>query len=933
LLKRLRLEGYHRLEKVTIERVYRLEGIDHSEAVRLLPIFCHPGFETTSSQSFLRAEDGPLVEIGYQRAVTDPELPSILRAAESLGVTDLSWARIFHRYQFSGADAETAREIAERHLFNPQVQVILEPDEEWETLRPHGHTGPVERIALEGLDDDALVRLSDDRRLFLDVSQMKALKGIAATMGRSLTDAEIEMFAQTWSDHCFHTTWKSLGLLKALSKATSDIAHPLVLSAFEDNAGVMAFYDGWALTLKGETHNSPTAVSPYGGIMTKHGGVIRDTLGCGLGAWPIGGSTVMGLGDPALAWNRVPKGALHPKTILIQSIRGTADYTNPMGIPMMFPVYRFHPGYTGKCFALGHSVGLIPETAAAKGRPRPGDIAVLIGGLTGRDGLHGATVSSASMTHETADVDAAHVQIGHPIEERKFMEAIPVLRDAGCLAAVTDLGAAGLSSAAGEMGSETGVWINLARVSLKTEGLMPWEIWISESQERMLAAVPPEKLDEALRILERYEVRASVIGWFTDTRRCQVVHDPSRKAEPGKERGSAFVVDLSFEDLRKGCPLPDIRPVKPSPSAASPQPAPLRSEAEWLDAVDGVLSHINCCDQSSAGTQFDSTVQGITVTGPYGGHDGRMPNDTWIAAPLRGRPSGVVASLSFVPFWGDVGDPAGFVKLTMAEAITRLVAAGVARTDIVLCDNFYTPRITLRTAWTLKTMVEACCELSRAFGTPFISGKDSSSGTFVGEDGTRIEVPPTLCVFALGRMPDVRRQVPKPFQKTGNALLMAGPLSGELGGSVYWDTKGIRGTRLPDPDPAELIRTWDALAGLHGREDLAAASAVGEGGLARRLFEMALGSGMGCRVDLGPLQKAIGTGFAEAALFAEMAGAVLIEVPAGRAETVAREIRAVPVGTVCDDPVLLFRTGALEFKLDVETLAEAWAKPFRGVAL
>ncbi|MCK4822786.1 phosphoribosylformylglycinamidine synthase, partial [bacterium] len=381
-----------------IERVFRLEGIDKEEAIQLKTLFCNPSTETLSTHSDLDESAGPIIEVGYQRAVTDPELPSIVRGAKSFKIANLDWVRISHRYQFLGIGEKISHQIVERYLFNPQVQLIISSKEKWDTLKPQGATGPVEDIDLKGLTADELLLLSENRRLFLNVDQMQVLQDISERIQRPLTDAEVEMFAQTWSDHCFHTTWKSLGLLQALWDATIAINHPLVLSVFEDNAGAMDFYEGWALTIKGETHNSPSAVSPYGGIMTKHGGVIRDTLGCGQGAWPIGGSTVMGLGDPRMHWKDVPRGALHPKTVLVESIRGTADYTNPMGIPMMFPVYRFHPGYTGKCFALGHSIGLIPSNRAKKGHPKPGDLAILIGGLTGRDGLHGATVSSSSMT-------------------------------------------------------------------------------------------------------------------------------------------------------------------------------------------------------------------------------------------------------------------------------------------------------------------------------------------------------------------------------------------------------------------------------------------------------------------------------------------------------------------------------------------------------
>jgi phosphoribosylformylglycinamidine synthase len=889
-----------------------------------------------TSHTTLIEADGPILEVGYQRAVTDPELPSILRGARALGVNELQWVRIAHRYQFQGIEPSEAEQIVTRYLYNPQVQILISPRDEWKTLKPRGEAGPVERISLTGLDKKKLLELSEERRLFLNADQMKALQQISTTIGRDLTDAEVEMFAQTWSDHCFHTTWKSLGLLQALWDTTMEIAHPLVLSVFEDNAGAVSFYEGWALTIKGETHNSPSAVSPYGGIMTKHGGVIRDTLGCGQGAWPIGGTTIMGLGDPRMSWADVPKGALHPKTILVESIRGTADYTNPMGIPMMFPVYRFHHGYTGKCFALGHSIGLIPDKRALKGHPRPGDFAVLIGGLTGRDGLHGATVSSSSMTSETATVDAAHVQIGQPIEERKFMEAIPVLRNTDCLRAITDLGAAGLSSAAGEMGSETGVWINLAWVPLKTEGMHPWEIWISESQERMLLCVSPDKIKEALSILERYEVPASIVGIFTNTNRCQVVFDDSDDLKPTDlppvpELSGQTVVDLDFEHLRRGCPLPDISVNKPQTTSKPFAPVPLKTESQWISAIRNVLGHLNICDQSVAGFQFDSTVQGMTVVGPYGGINGRMPNDIWVSAPVRGKPFGAAAAVGFNPFYGDI-DPAGMAKLMILEPVAKLISAGVDPGDIVLCDNFYTPRVTPEVGSKLKDMVLTCCDISRKLSMPFISGKDSSSGTFIGEDGKRVDIPPTLAVMALGRMPDVGKIISKPWKNPGNSLLLIGPISAELGGTVYADTKGERGDRLPDP-PIDALKTfWQALKPLQNKGIILSASAISEGGLIRRLFEMALGGDLGCEIDLADITDRLRAETPETGLFAEMIGALLVEVAGANAVYLIENFDAVPVGRVVEDPAITINTGGMTISLPMEELVSVWEKPFQEAA-
>jgi len=933
LCRRLQNEGYHELKNIRIERVYRLENISEKQTNTLYPLLCNPTVEQLSDQSMLNPENGPVFEVGYQRAVTDPELPSIIRGAESLNIDTLSWARIAHRYQFIGLNEQKAGEIVMHYLYNPQVQILIQPGEIWDSLRPRGETGPVESIHLHDLNNDALMQLCENRRLFLNLAQMKALQQIADRLDRDLTDAEVEMFAQTWSDHCFHTTWKSLKLLDMLQQATLKIDHPLILSMFEDNAGVMDFYDGWALTIKGETHNSPSAVSPYGGIMTKHGGVIRDTLGCGQGAWPIGGSTVMGLGDPRMSWSEVPEGALHPKTILLDAIRGTADYCNPMGIPMMFPLYQFHPGYTGKCFALGHSIGLLPSKRAAKGRPRPGDLMILIGGNTGRDGLHGATVSSSSMTSHTATVDAAHVQIGHPIQERKFMEAIPRLREQNCLIAITDLGAAGLSSAAGEMGSETGAWINLASVPLKTEGMHPWEIWISESQERMLLCVPPEKISLSLNLLNRFEVPAAIIGKFTNTHRCQVIFDPNcttgiQNLPLCPDLSGECVVDLNFKDLRKGCPLPQIDIQKPEKTEDEFLPEDLRTAAQVQSAARKVLAHLNCCDQSSAGTQFDSTVQGNTVLGPYGGLNGRMPNDLWVSAPIRGKPFGAAASIAFHPFYGDV-DPPGMARLSMLEAIAKLVGAGISYRDIVLCDNFYTPRVTPDVAYQLTQMVKTCCDLSIQLGIPFISGKDSSSGTFINRENQRIDVPPTLCVMAMGRIPNVRQLVTKPFKKSGNHLYLVGPVSGQLGGSIYLDTLGHRGTHLPDPNTDQLIALWKKIAVFQKKGMIRSIAPLGGGGLAVRLFEMAMGSEKGCRIDLNPLLERLPDHRVDAALFAEMIGSWIIEIDPDYAVETETDLPAVFLGTVDRMNHITLKWKREALVLEIPELIQIWEQPFR----
>jgi phosphoribosylformylglycinamidine synthase II len=909
-----RRHGYSALSGLTIERVFWLEGNVNLE--RLLPLLVNPLYQVSAPQSQLDPSRGPIVEIAYRPAVTDPETPSILAGARALGETGLEFARLSRRYQFTGLDEAEARKLAARFLYNKVVERVRDPREVVATLRPTGTPDPVHTISLLGLSDAQLIELSKTCSWYAPLSQMKALQAHEAAQGRSHTDAEIEILAQSWSDHCYHTTWKGLGLLKRLSDATARINHPLVVSSFKDNAGGIEFYEDWVVTIKGETHNFPSSIAPFGGIATKHGGVIRDSLGFGKGGYPIGGTTIMGTMDPRMPEDAVPPGALHPQLIVTESIRATAYYMNPMGIPMMHPIYRIHPGYA-KCFALGHSVGLIPARYAVKDPPQPGDVALLIGGETGRDGIHGATASSTGMTGETLEKESTAVQIGHPITERRFTSAIPVLRDAELIRSITDLGAGGISCAAGEMGSETGVCLDLDNVPLKDRSLTAWEILLSESQERMLIAVPPEKLAEAETILDRYEVAHSILGHFTDTNRLEAYWQGQK------------VVDLEMSFLWESCPIDSIAVAEPRPQLAPlsiPEP---QTAAEWSKAVQRVLTHYHCAEQLAAGSRFDTTVQGRTAVGPYGGKNQRMPTNIYVSAPLRGKTYGVITTVAYNPFYGEIS-PAAMARLMMIEGVTKAVVAGADYHEMALCDNFYTPRVRPEMAWHLQQMVETIADLSVELGIPFISGKDSSSGTMESA-GRKIDVPQTLVVSVLGRVPDVKQIVTKEFKRPGNRLVLVGRFDpNALGGSVYADCYGQRGDRLFDAYDAAAIRiVWDTLLRLHSEGGYVSGSAIAEGGMLLRLFEAAFGSGLGARIEI---DSSVG-GRKDGLLFGEFVGSVLLEVPPGRNldESLAGIPHQVVGEVIAESELVLAADGAIAWQEPISTLAEGWAKTFREV--
>jgi len=388
-------------------------------------------------------------------------------------------------------------------------------------------------------------------------------------------------------------------------------------------------------------------------------------------------------------------------------------------------------------------------------------------------------------------------------------------------------------------------------------------------------------------------------------------------------------VDLEMAFLWEACPI-DPLPVAPPRRSLPPLQIPdPHSEAEWASAVRGALGHYHCADQGAAGCRFDTTVQGRTAIGPYAGQNHRMPTNIYVSAPLRGKPYGMITTLAFNPFYGDI-DPAVMARLMIIEAISKAVAAGADYRQMVLCDNFYTPRVRPETAWDLRDMVRTIADMSVTLGVPFISGKDSSSGTFETE-GRRIDVPATLVVMAMGRLPDVRNVVTKDFKRPGNRLVLVGRLDCEaLGGSVYADSCGQRGERLFDAYDASAIRSvWHALLGLHRKAGYVSASAIAEGGIFLRLFEAAWGSGFGARI----LLDAFPEGRKDGAMFGEFVGSVLLEVPSeydlnGQFGDVPYRV----IGEVLREPqLMLLDHGKVVWQESTAALSEVWSKTFREV--
>ncbi len=855
---------------------------------------------------------GEFLEVMYHNGVVDPEQNSILVACRKKGI-EVEAAKVGYRYYGDGIEQVFVNKLV--HMSFTEEPVLT-------TLKPRGVRQGMRVFDLTSVADQELEKLSKDRQLYLSLRQMQKLQEIQRRRGlKTVTDVFLETFAAFWSEHCFHTIWKSLGLLKRLMSVTEEIGrvNPNLLSAFEDNAGVWDFYGGLAILFKLETHNSPTQKEPFGGQLTKVGGVLRDIFENGLGAKPIGLSELTVVGEfesrkyPELEGNTLPAA-----TIARETVRAIGGYGNPMGVPMLLARMLSHADFGGKVFALGGAFGITTREAAKKGRPQVGDLVVLVGGRTGNDGLHGATVSSGGITEETDTGDSCHVQIGNPYTEQLMMRAGLEIRDHDCATARNDFGAAGIVSAVGEMGKgageKGGVLVNLALVPLKCAGLDNWQIALSESQERFAHSIKPEKLGEAMEIYARYGLEATVIGVFTGNGRFQMVYDPELKSfDPKTGLSGEVALDTPYGDF-DNCPLPDIKVVEP-PKEKGIVEFPLVHEGNFGEMAARLVGSFDVCDQSWATRQYDSTVQGITVQGPLYGRNYDIPSHLGVLKPIFGQNYGLTVSMSFSPPQFEVDPVQAAMNMAMDAVVTQMIA-GVREEDICLADNFYTPDKDPYAYYFLSKQVGALAEFSSSIKIPFITGKDSSagSGTF---GGRTVNVLPSVCITAMGKVPDVRKLIPHQWTASGNILLSLGPKARTLAGSVLASSLGLIGHELEGIGPADASCHLSLLSQLAASGKILSAVPVNRGGLFLRLFEGVEASGLGVQTDL------LGE------LFPESFGTVLVEVSAKDAAYIERHFQALEptfVGLIRPDQGLIVRGQRSD-----EEMAKVWSSTFKEV--
>jgi len=688
-------------------------------------------------------------------------------------------------------------------------------------------------VKLLDASDRQLLQISAELGIALNLEEMRKVQKYFSEKGRNPTDVELQTIGQTWSEHCYHKTFKgeiTLGKKKITSlfktyiaKVTKELNPSWCVSVFEDNAGIIDFDKGFAVAAKVETHNHPSAVEPFGGAATGTGGVIRDILG--VWADPIACTDVLGFGPLDYDYDKLPLGIKHPRYVYNGVVAGIGAYGNNMGIPTVNGAIYFDESYVGNVVVYCGCVGILPKDSYVRAT-KPDDTILLVGGKTGRDGIHGVTFASAELTEKSEEVSRPAVQIANPIEEEKLKRAIIEVRDRQLGSGITDLGGGGLSSALGERAhtANCGADVQLDKVPLKYSGMAPWEIYISESQERMLLSVPKENLSEVLNIFKREDVEATVIGRFTDNGILTIDYHDVKVAE--------IDIGFLFEP-------PTAKRTAKWKSPAYHEPS-FKEPKDLTNIVLRLLSAPNTASKESVVRTYDHEVKGNTVIKPLQGRYAG-PNDAAVLKPLNNSWKGVVVSCGMNPNYGKI-DSYWMAASSIDEAIRNNTAVGGRR--IALLDNFTwgNPEKPDRLGSLVKAC-QACYDFAKSFETPFISGKDS----FYNESPTG-PVTPTLLISAVGIIPDVRKAVSIDLKQSGNPIYIAGQTLPELGGSEYYKLKGFVGKSVPKVRAKSAKRTMNTLVKAIDLGYVRACHDLSEGGLAVAAAEMAFTSD--CGIDL-----------------------------------------------------------------------------------
>lgn len=967
------------IRSLCIVDVYIIEGVS-LQREEIEDIFADPVSQQSRIDQLV-CEKGPLtgwnllVEIAYRPGVTDPvalTAHAALRDRLPPESSEILYSiRTARQYLFTMPPRlESVMQSIAGALHNPLIQIATVIDRKgWQvghrppltysSVKP-GEPATANTLDLNSMSDQRLLMLSKERLLALSLDEMKAIqkefgrrefkeRRLAMGLTGATTDVELEMIAQTWSEHCKHKIFASTiryregekeevieSLFNTYIKSTTEELtrkKDYMKSVFHDNSGVIEFDRKSLVCFKVETHNSPSALDPYGGAITGIVGVNRDIMGTGKGAKPIFNTNILCFGPPATLPEEIPTTLLHPRRVMEGVHRGIVDGGNQSGIPVVGGAFLFDESYIGKPLVFCGTGGMLPSTIGGEEAWRkhvdPGDLAVMVGGRIGKDGIHGATFSSLALDEQSP---TSAVQIGDPITQKKMSDFLLEARDRGLYSGITDNGAGGLSSSLGEMAILSGgVRIDLERCPLKYTGLAPWEILVSESQERMSLSVSPDTLEELLDLASRRDVEATVVGQFTDSGYVEITY------------AEKYVGLLSCSFLHEGLPVMQLRARWETPrNRAMPQETADRAALE--KSILTLLADPNIASKEELVRQYDLEVQARSVMGPFVGAREDGPSDGAVLRLRSDSHRGITVTHGICPRYGDY-DTYHMARCAVDEAFRAHIACGGAPGRVSALDNFCWPDPIESPdnpdgPFKLAQLVRACKGLREAclaYELPLISGKDSMKNDAVVQ-GKKISVRPTLLISLIGIIEDVREAVTTDFKEPKEEIFLLGETRGELGGTSYERQqvmakrqRGLAFDRCPEVDLQLGFACYRALAEAIRRGWISSCHDLSDGGLAVALCESAIGGRRGAVINLdnllGPDVERM---HADRLLFCETPSRFLISAARDNLGQLASHFENLPftaIGKVTrDTKVSISRRGREVAGLELEEITEAWKK-------
>ncbi len=742
----------------------------------------------------------------------------------------------------------------------------------------------------------ALEAMSRDRGLGFDRVELTRLRAYFRSERREPTDVELAGLAQSWSEHCSYKSSRPY-----LKRAFGSL-HPPGRVLGTGDAGVLPFEDGYAYALRIESHNHPSAVEPYGGAATGIGGILRDVLA--VGAKPIALTDPLFFGPLDLPRERLPSGIKSPRYLAEGVVAGIRDYGNRVGVPTVSGAIYFDPSFVVNPLVNVGCVGFLPRRRLLPNRARAvGDALVLAGGLTGRDGIGGVSFASRELTDRSETESRGAVQLGNPIMKEPLIHACLEVFDRGWVRGLKDLGGGGIASASGELvhAGGFGSRIDLARVPLREDGLRPWEVWVSESQERMLLDVRPVDLARVLAVFRRFDVPATAIG--------EVAKGPYETLEWAGQSVGRLRVGFRVNPPPRHRPRRSTRrPKGETPSVPNDAPG---------DLVRAMVLAPDSLSREAVIRVYDHEVQGRTVVKPlHGRPESSSHGDAAVLKPRADSSRGLAITTAAHP-WACREDPAGGAAMVVEEAARNLYAVGARPDAFSNCLNFGNPEDP-GVLGDFAAVTGSLAAAARALGFVVPSGNVSFYN-----GGLAAEIPPTPVLLATGILDRVEHAVTSDLKHVGATLYLLGESRPELGGSLWARRDGRTGLRLPPTDPVALRSLGERLRKLAAAKVVRSAHDVSDGGLAVALCEMAFGGAVGFSVDL----EATGLVGPGVALVAEGASRFVVEVAPGEERRFERALAPcpfAPLGEVTPESGTFRWAGRTLVRLSLDELYRRW---------